>query len=360
MTNQTDQTHQISEEFAPRWTGCAGMFNEGNGLDSRQNEEVHYRKHGVLGKEWGPALSLSEYRAKATQHLDNLDAGEIVELCQAEDVAVVKFNLKTGDLGIARRDDGTIKTYFRPGDVQYVLRKLQDGLWGSPDIVDGFELNPPSDELSQDPEQRYLLERLEVLSLEVATQSHGVVDQFLRSEPSSQDLLSLVARISECRFLAFELRRRVLTSEQEDVVFALRKRIAIANASLQGLERHRGTALVAAIRAGVDLRALDQSELWRNATDVVGDAEMFGSALDERQALAFILMELRILQFTGRLRDLELDTWEQQLRKSDLYLRKHFYTLARRHGYHEANLVVPEDFFWRRMAPVEAEAPGVV
>ncbi len=332
------------------------MFNEGHGLDSRQNEEAHYRKHAVLGKEWGANLSLSDYRAKAVEHLDSLDADGIIELCQAEDVAVVKFNVKTGDLGIVRRDDGTIKTFFRPADVQYVLRKVQSGMWGSPEIVDGFEVRTGSDALSSDPEQRYLFDRLEALSLEVATQSHDVIAGFLQSNAPLEDLLSLLARLSECRFLAFELRRRVMTTDQEEFAFTLRRRIAVANASIEGLERYRGHELVSAIKNGVDYRARDQHQLWLSAPDVITDGEMFESALDGRQAVAFVLMELRVLQFSGRLRDLGLDTWEHQLRRSDIYLRKHFYSLAKRFGYHESNLVVPEDFFWRRMAPVQADA----
>lgn len=347
---------QVSDDFEPRWTGCAGIFNEAEGLDSRQNEEAHYRKHAVLGKEWGSNLSLSDYRAKAVEHLDSLDAGDVIELCQAADVAVVKFNIKTGDLGISRRDDGTIKTFFKPADVQYVLRKVQSGLWGSPGIVDGFEVSPDTDTLSSDPEQRYLFARLEALSLEVATQSHDVIAGFLESNASSESLLSLVARVSECRFLAFELRRRVLTADQEEFAITLRKRVALASASIEGLERYRGSELVSAIMNGIDVRAQDQHELWFHAPELITDVEMFENALDSRQAVAFILMELRVLQFSGRLRDLKLDTWELQLRRSDIYLRKYFYSLAKRFAYHESNLVVPDDFFWRRMAPVQSDA----
>lgn len=347
---------QMLDEFVPRWTGCAGIFNQTDSLDSRQNEEDHFRKHAVLGKEWGYDLSLAEYRSNAVKHLNSLEASDVIELCQAEDLAVVKFNINSGDLGIARRVDGTIKTFFRPIDVQYVLRKVQNGQWASPEIVNGFGVNPDTDTMSSDPEQRYIFARLEALSLEVATQSHDVIEKFLESEASSENLSSLIARISECRFLSFELRRRVLSADQEDFAFALRKMVALASATIEGLERYRSSELVSAIKDGIDVRSKDQHELWVHAPELITDGEMFEIALDGRQAIAFILMELRILQFSGRLRDLELDTWEHHLRRSDIYLRMYFYFLAKRFAYDESNLVVPDDFFWRRMASVQTEA----
>jgi len=328
------------------------MFNEGPGIDSRQNEEAHYRKHAVIGREWGHGMSISDYRAKAMEHLNSLISDEVIELCQADDVAVVKFNLSTGELGVARRDDGTIKTFFRPSDVHYVMRKVGKGLWGSPDIVEGFYTASSATGLAQDPEQRYLLERLEALSLEVPAQAHGVIVAFLDGAPSGSDLMSLLARLSECRFAAFELRRRVLTVEQEDFAFGLRKKIAVANASLEALERHRGQLCVETLEQGLDASIGSQMALWPEAMEVVSDHDMFETALDEREAVGFSMMELRILHFSGRLRDLHLDTWEHRVRKSDIYLRKYYYALAQRFAYRESHLVSPEDFFWRRMARV--------
>jgi hypothetical protein len=57
--------------FAPRWSGCNGVFNEAEELDSRKNEEQHYRKHAVIGHEWEHDISLTEYRARATEHLNS-------------------------------------------------------------------------------------------------------------------------------------------------------------------------------------------------------------------------------------------------------------------------------------------------
>jgi hypothetical protein len=111
------------------------------------------------------------------------------------------------------------------------------------------------------------------------------------------------------------------------------------------LERYRGSQLTAAVQDGIDIRAQDQDDLWRNAPDVIVDPEMFENALEERQALAFIVMELRVLQFGGRLRELRLDTCEQRLRRSDIYLRRYFYVLAKRFGHQPSLVVVPEDFF---------------
>ena len=353
---EPDEMDQISDEFVPRWTGCVGIFNQTENLDSRQNEEDHFRKHAVLGKEWGVGLSLTEYRSNAVKHLNSVEASDVVELCQAEDLAVVKFNINSGDLGIARRVDGTIKTFFRPADVQYVLRKVQSGHWGSPDIVNGFGLSPDADAMNSDPEQRYIFSRLEVLSVEVEKQSHDVIAGFLESDSSMEGLLPLIARLAECRFLSFELRRRVLSADQEEFAFTLRRRVAVANATIEGLERYRGVELLNAIRNGIDVRLKDLRKLWFEAPELISDGEMFEDALDSRQAVAFILMELRILQYGGRFRDLDLDSYEHHARRSDIYLRKHFYTLAKRFEHHESNLVAPDDFFWRKMVSVQAEA----
>lgn len=45
-------------------------------------------------------------------------------------------------------------------------------------------------------------------------------------------------------------------------------------------------------------------------------------------------------------------TCEQRLRRSDIYLRRYFYVLAKRFGHQPSLVVVPEDFFWRKMAQV--------
>lgn len=338
-----------SNTFAPLWSECIGIFNEGDGLDSRENEEAHFRKHAVLGREWGHGLSLTDYRARAKEHLNNVVENEVIELCQAEDLAVVKYNLDTGDLGIARRDDGTIKTFFRPNDLHYVIRKVENGIWGNPGIAEGFDIGPQAPDFTDDPDKSYLFARLQALALELPVQAHLIIEGFAEGNPPTDDLMSLLARLAECRFAAFELRRRILTEEQEDIVFSLRKKITIASASFEALERYRGQELTELIESGLNMRVNAQAELWPHADAVISDVDEFESSLDERQSVGFILMELRILQLNGRMRDLKFATYEYRLRKSDVYLRKFFYPLAVQFDYKEAQLVSPDDFFWRRM-----------
>jgi hypothetical protein len=342
-----------SDNFTPRWSECNGVFNEGNGLSGRENEEAHYRKHAVIGKEWEEDLSLNDYRSRAKDHLNDLASDDVFEFCQAEDLAVVKYNLAEGNLGIARRDDGTIKTFFRPNDLHYVLRKVESGVWGSPDIVDGFEIGAQSADFADDPEKSYLFERLQALALELPFQAHQVIEGFAEGNPPVEDLMSLLARIAECRFTAFELRRRVLTEEQESTVFSLRKKIIIANASFEALERYRGQELVQLVDSGLKSRVDAQIDLWIEADRLVYDLEDFESSLEERRSVGFMLMELRILHLNGRMRELNIATFEYRLRKSDLYLRKFFYSLALEFNYKESHLVSPDDFFWSHMAGIQ-------
>lgn len=343
---------ESSDSFVPRWSECIGVFNEGDGLDSRENEEAHYRKHAVIGNEWGRDMSLTDYRAQAQAHLNDLTADNVFEFCQSEDSAVVKYNLDTGNLGVARRDDGTIKTYFRPNDIHYVLRKVENGLWGTPDIAEGFDASLQTANFTDDPGKGYLFERLQALALELPVQAHLIIEGFADGNPPSDDLMSLLSRLAECRFAAFELRRRILTEEQEDVVFSLRKKITVASASFEALERYRGQELIQLIETGLNMRVNAQAELWSHADAVISDVDDFESSLEERQSVGFILMELRILQLNGRMRDLKFAEYEYRLRKSDVYLRKFFYSLAVQFDYKEAQLVTPDDFFWRHMAGI--------
>lgn len=48
---------------------------------------------------------------------------------QQEDKAVVKYNFRSGEVAVARRSDGMIKTYYRPNDQAYIMRKFKQGLW---------------------------------------------------------------------------------------------------------------------------------------------------------------------------------------------------------------------------------------
>ena len=335
--------------YTPRWSECIGVFNEGVGLSNRENEETHYLKHVIVGREWDSQLTITEYRELATERINDINAETTIELCQTEDLAVVKYNIDTGEVGIARRDDGLIKTFFRPNDIHYILRKVDAGLWGEPDIADGFEFTSQAS-FTDDPHKRYLFERLEILALELPSQSNEVVMEFAGENVDSDNLLLLISRLGEYRFIIFELQRRVLTEEQRNSVFVLRKIVTKAVASFEALEKYRSQNLIHFIKTGL-MNALDfQEELWARSTDLILELDEFDSALIKRSLLGFAMTELRVLQLYRRMLDIDLLTNEQRLRKSDIFLKYLFYKLALRFNYRETNLVSPENFFWRQMA----------
>lgn len=318
---EQDDIDVLSESFAPRWSECVGMFNETDSLSRRENEQTHHRKHAVIGNEWRERLTLSEYLEKAVFHLNDLSADSVIELCQTEDFAVVKYNLETGELGIARRADGTIKTFFRPNDISYILRKLNAGLWGEPDIVDGFETQPLVSDFADDAEKLYLYERLEALALELPAQAHSIVLTFTVGQPSPSDIFSLVGRLGEYRFVSFELQKAILTEAQEKAVYALRKKISIAAASFEALEKYKSEDFIQAVEVGLDRAITAQEELWHQASQLVINSDQLEESLTARQSLGYALLELKILQIQHRLSELDLTVYQQRLKKSDIYFR---------------------------------------
>jgi hypothetical protein len=338
-----------SSNFAPQWSGCTGLFNDTDSVSSRESEELHYRKHAVVGREWETEISLGEYRSLATQHLNSVDADHVIELCQTEDLAVVKYNLESGELGIARGDDGAIKTFFRPRDVAYVLRKVDAGAWGEPALADGFETSELSHAVSDDAHIAYLCARLDNLAIELPSQAHLVVAGFAEGSSVINEILSMLARLGEYRFCVFELHRRVLTEAQAEILFARRKKIVSAAASFEALERYRARDLTNAIAADLETAIAAQELLWRDAPALIGNGDEFEDALDRRQMLGYALLEVKVLQLHRRMLDLDVMAYEYRARKSDIYLRSAFYQLAVRFSYQESHLVSPEAFFWRRM-----------
>jgi hypothetical protein len=344
-----ETTDEDTNRFAPQWTGCTGLFNDTDAVSSRENEELHYRKHAVIGREWETEISLGDYRSLATQHLNSVDADHVIELCQTEDYAVVKYNLDSGELGIARGDDGAIKTFFRPRDVAYVLRKVNAGAWGEPSLADGFESSELSLVVSDDSHIGYLFARLDNLAIELPGQAHLVVAGFADGSHVADEVLRMLARLGEYRFCVFELQRRVLTEAQAENLFARRKKIVGAAASFEALERYRSQALINAIAADLEASIRAQELLWRDAFALIGSGDELDDALDRRQILGYALLELKVLQLHRRLLELDVQAYEHRARKSDIYLRSVFYQLAVRFGYQETHLVCPEAFFWRRM-----------
>lgn len=318
---EQDDFDALSDSFVPRWSECVGIFNETDSLSRRENEQTHYRKHVVIGNEWRERLTSSEYLDKAVLHLNDLSAESVIELCQTEDFAVVKYNLETGELGIARRADGTIKTFFRPNDISYILRKLNAGLWGEPDIVDGFDMQPIVSDFADDAQKLYYYERLEALALELPAQAHSTVLTFAVGQPSPSDIFSLIGRLGEYRFVSFELQKAILTEAQEKAVYALRKKISIAVASFEALEQYKSEALIQAVEVGLDSAITAQEKLWQQATNLIVNSDQLEESLTTRQSLGYALLELKILRIHQRLSQLNLTAYQQRLKKSDVYFR---------------------------------------
>ncbi len=351
VSSAQEELREGEKLYTPRWSGCVGLFNDGIDLDSRKNEEVHYRKHVIIGREWDEGMSLEEYRSRATEHLDDLDDETVLEFCQADDLAVVKYNLDTGELGIARRDDGSIKTFFRPNDIYYILRKVDAGAWGEPDIIDGYESGIDSSDFAGDPQKNYLFDRLEALALELPPQAHSLVATIAAGEELNEgDLVLLLARFGECRFIVYELHRRILTEEQSDLAFSLRKKIVGAVASFEALERYRNEELTGWTRVSLEGQIVKQEVLWNQAADLITNYDEFDNSLIERELIGYALLELKVLQLHRRMLTLDIPTYEQRLRRNDIHLRSVFYRLAQQFGYRSMNPVWPETFFWRQMA----------
>lgn len=338
-----------AQSYTPRWSGCAGWFSEGGEKDSRKNGDAHFHKHVVIGREWDEIGSPEEYLTRAAQHLDDLNEEAVLEFCQRDDLAVVKYNLDTGELGIARRDDGLIKTFFRPNDIYYILRKVDAGYWGEPDIVDGYEHDVSLAGITGDSQKTYLFDRLEALALELPPQALAIVATVAEGEDPNH-LGLLLARFGECRFLVFELLRRILTEEQSDHVFSLRKKIVGAVASFEAVERYRSEQLIEWTKASLDTQTSKQESLWREATESLDSPEEFENSLAERELIGYALLELKILQLHGRMLPIDLTIYEQRVRRSDITLRSIFYHLAQRFKYRSVTPVSPESFFWCSMA----------
>jgi len=88
----------------------------GPGFASRERLEEHYAKHG---REFGD-ISLDEYLARAQRLRDVPAGGNILELRRPDGFA--RFDRATGAFG-AYRDDGTIRTFFRPRDGEAYFRR---------------------------------------------------------------------------------------------------------------------------------------------------------------------------------------------------------------------------------------------
>jgi len=337
-----------NHEFIPRWEQCVEAFADESGLSSQENEQHHYLKHVVGGAEWIPELSLQEYCILAQQHLNTHDHETVIELCQVEDQSVVKYNLDTGELGIARRRDGKIKTFFRPGTFSYVVRKLEQGLWGNPDIVNGYtkEDNPVS--FDDDIEKVYLYNHLQSLALDLPETADMLLVNFTGRQLNPEKTILLLAHIAQCRFYSYELEQRILTEDQEDAVEELERIFLRAAVIFDVIERTDISLLTKSVQQGIEEKIRRNETLWKSADSLILESEDLETALMERDLIGFAMMELRIMQRYDHLPDFSLHLFSHRLRKSDIYLHQWLYPLVKKFSYKELQLAFPEDFFWRK------------
>lgn len=337
------------EIFSPRWKGCAGIFNPTDELESKDNEYLHYQKH-VLTGELGEIISINDYRKKATGHLNGLNPDEIVEFCQADDKAVVKFNLSTGEIGVARRDKGTIKTFFLVKDFQYIINKLEKGDWGDPEIAEGFIEEDVETTFDDDPEKSFLYDRLSCLATELPIRADKILLSYIDSgNLDPEDLVVIIGQLAECQFVNYEIEQRILSQEQEKTIFALKKKFLKSEVTLEALERSNIMGVSQTIRNGINKVIELQEEFWAQAEKLVTDKDDLAIALSERDRVQFMMMGLKILRMHGRMKNVNLQPFEFRLRKSDINLQRNLYPLVVKLKFQNDTLVSPENFRWRKL-----------
>jgi hypothetical protein len=335
-------------DFIPRWNGCLGRFNAAEGMSGEQNEQWHYYKHVKLGQEWGYEMTLAEYREKAKEHMNSNDSAFFLEFCQVEDLGVVKYNLDTGELGLARRDDGLIMTFFCPNDLAYIARKLENGLWGDPEIKDGWIEHVINTQFDDDEEKEYLYKRLAEIILVLPLRADQLFITFCEGEIDSDFLRDLLSDLGECRFLVHELYQRVMSADQEDIVHQLRKKIVRAEAVLETMEKSDLSFVNEVLVEAVDEIVALEEKFWRK-NDGITNSDDLDVSLHRKDRLGYLLKEIWILQMSYRLMEVNLQKINYRLRRNDLYCRRQLGQLVRKIGFQNTIKVAPEEFFWRRI-----------
>jgi pyocin large subunit-like protein len=110
-TNRNQTTAAPTSSPATRRTSSVGFA-------SREKLLEHYRKHG---REFGN-ISVEEYLEIAQTLRDQPAGGGIVEAVRADGV-VTRFDRNTGVFIAFNRDDGTIRTCFKPNDGEAYFRR---------------------------------------------------------------------------------------------------------------------------------------------------------------------------------------------------------------------------------------------
>lgn len=208
-------------DFTARWTGCSGRFVTGR--DGQDEARKHYEKHVQVQREWRveEIPNAAAYVESAARALDAVGAG-IVELWQPANSAVVKYD-PTGDvLTIGDLHEGDLRTHFRPGGSDYVLRKLQTGQWVPPPVLGGLSY----DTAQEDEALASLFGELERAVSEADAEARAA------AAGDKGRLIAAVASQERTEFLRSRVRAQYLMPADEAKLDAIERSLAEAQAVL--------------------------------------------------------------------------------------------------------------------------------
>jgi hypothetical protein len=267
-----------SNLFSARWTGCSGKFVTGAMGDNEA--DIHFEKHVRRQREWSDIEmpDAGAYVKTAARTLDAVD--DVFEFWQSANHAVIKYDLCRDIVSIGNLHDGNIRTCFRPGGADYVLRKLRTRRWTPPLILGLVE----PDMVQDDSELAALFAELERTVAESSAEALAVV-----SAEESVNIVSTIASLERSEFLAWCVRSRYLMAQDEARLDSIDIALADARAALDvALENGAAASLVEAVSSIVK-RYLDCAP----AALIYGDPEELANLLLLRDRVEFVRMATR-------------------------------------------------------------------
>jgi hypothetical protein len=279
-TELVDEPSGSPQEYIPlmpQWSGCSGRFiHRPDGIDEAI---AHYEKHVLVQGEWTSKdmPSVATYVSTAAQTLDALES--IFEMWQPANHAVVKYDPANDLLAIGDLHGGDLRTFFRPGGSDYVLRKLRAGLWVPPPVLGCVA----HDAIVDDAPLAALFSELERAIAEADVEARAAVAQ------GPTRMLAAVASNERVDFITRRVRTQYLTSLDEARLDAVEMLGAEAQAALDiALETCPVDALRAAVETAVD-------RYLRSVPDLLAPSQ--GEELEEvlglRDRLEFVRMAAR-------------------------------------------------------------------
>ena len=265
------------EILSPRWTGCSGRFALGR--DGQDEAALHFAKHVLLQREW-PAEDIPDvitYVAHATRALDAIE--NTFELWQPSNHSVVKYDPGADVIAIGSLHDGDLRTYFRPGGVDYVLRKLRAGNWVPAPLLGAVTY----DRVHDDEELTALFGELERSVAQANAEACAVAAN------DAGHILAAIASQERAEYLRWRVRSQYLISADESRLDAIELAFAEALAALDvALEVWKQDALESAIAAAVDGYIRGAPQVF-----VDGDSDEVEELLALRDRIEFTRMATR-------------------------------------------------------------------